>query len=442
MIMLRTSFVLLFVALFSSNASALDLLQSYEQARQYDAAYMTAISRYEAARLDLPLAQSANRPSLTAALGLQHKDDTFNPNEGATQSSDSRSGELSLDLDQNLYDRSTNYDIESAGYSVDISELELGIAKENLIVSTVALYLNVLSALDNQNLAELERTAIEKQLDLATQRLNVGLGTRTDQYDAKARFEAANAELIAAQNEVVNTQQELEALMGQRFQNDPEKEMRPLDNDKVTLDLVEGDAWVEKVLPRNRTYQIKQRQINLQEVEVARSIDARVPSFGLFAGARASDSSETTLTSGGDSQNWLVGVRGSMPLYLGGSIKLRQIKAGHAYNVAGYDAEQSRRDTDRLIRAARRGVESLQRQVQALKEAVVAGKSALEAKEEGFKAGVTTNLIVLDAQRDLFFDGREYLRASYNLVNAIVVLERASGQLDGEDVKRINSWLK
>jgi len=442
MMKLRVSFALLPVVLFSSNAAALNLLQSYQQAQQYDAAYMTALSAYEAARLDLPLAQSANRPSITAAMALQLKDDTLNLNEGDTSASNSRGADISLDLDQNLYNRSTNYDIESASYAVDIAELDLGIAKESLIVTTVAFYLDVLAALDNQNLAELERTAIEKQLDLATQRLNVGLGTKTDQYDAQARFEGANAELIATQNEVVNAQQALEALMGQRFQASPKKEMRTLDNDKVTLDLVEGDDWVAKVLQRNRAYQIRLRQIDLQEVEVARSIDARVPTVGLFASARAAAVSDTTLTEGGDSQNFLVGVRGSLPLYLGGSIKLRQTRAGHAYNVAEYQAEQSRRDTDRLIRAARRGVQALQRQVEALKQAVIAGKSALESKEEGFKAGVTTNLIVLDAQRDLFRDGRDYLRASYDLVNAIVVLERSAGQLDEEDVIRINSWLK
>jgi len=265
-IKLSTSFsVLLVGGLMSSSAAALDLLQAYGQARLYDASYMTAISRYEAARLDLPLAESANRPSLTAELNALHKDDTFNSSAGNTLSADTQAGDASLDLNQNLYDKSISYDIESAGYSVDISELELGVARENLIVTTVALYLDVLAALDNQNLAELERTAIEKQLDLATQRLNVGLGTKTDQYDAQARFEGANAELIAAQNEVVNTQQALEALMGQLFQADPKQEMRPLDNDKVTLDLVEGDAWVAKVLQRNRTYQIKLRQVKQLE---------------------------------------------------------------------------------------------------------------------------------------------------------------------------------
>ena len=432
--------------LVSGNVAALDLLEAYQQARNYDASYMTAVSNYEAARLDLPLAESANRPSLTTALGVRHNDDaltTDGKSSEKTIAGNYQLGEFTLDLNQNLYDRSIGYDIDSARYAVDIAELQLGIAKEDLIVNTVASYLDVLAALDNENLAQLERTAIEKQLDLATQRLNVGLGTKTDQYEAQARFEGANAELIGAQNEIINAQQVLEAVMGQLFQASPKQEMQTLDNDKVTLDLVEGDDWVARVLLRNRAFRIKQKQINLQEVEVARSADARIPSVGLTAGARATDSSGGLLTdAGSNGQYWTVGIRASMPLYLGGAIKLRQTKAGHAYNSASYDAEQSRRDTDRLIRAARRGVQSLQRQVEARKEAVTAGISALNSKEEGFKAGVTTNQIVLDAQRDLFRSGRDYLRASYDLVNAIVVLERSSGQLDEKDVERINGWLK
>ena len=429
---IKLRYLAIIFSCFGGSAHALNLLEAYDQARRYDADYKTAVSNYQAAQLDLPLAQSANRLSITTNLNLRHVGDR-----GAT-TRNYESGEWSLDLGQHLYNRSTHYDIDSAGYAVAIAELELGMAKETLIVDTVANYLNVLSALDNENLAELERAAIEKQLDLATQRLEVGLGTKTDQYDAQARFEAASAELIAAKNEVINTQQALEALMGQLFATHPKDLMQTLDNDKVILDLVEGNEWVARVLQRNRSYQIKLRQIKLQEVEVARSVDARIPTVELFADVSASDSNSAD----GDRQGWTVGVRGSMPLYLGGAIKLRQEKAGYAFNAASHEAAQSRRDTDRLIRAARRDVQSLQRQVEARKQAVIAGKSALEAKEEEFKAGVTTNLIVLDAQRDLFRSRRDYLRASYDLVNAIVLLERSAGELDDEDVSKINSWLK
>lgn len=426
----------------AGNVLALDLLEAYEYARQNDATYSSALASYEAAKVNYPLARSANRPGVNAGLGVRYDDDEVNFDDGSQASSDYGQGELTVDLNQNLYDKSINYDIDEARVAVEIAELQLGIAEEALIVSTVSSYLNVLAALDNQNLAELERAANENQLELATQRLEVGLGTRTDQYDAKARYEAANAELIAAKNEVINAQQALEALMGRALAGDPKDVVQPLDNEKVIIDLVKGDAWVDEMLPNNRAHRIVLKQVDLQDIAVARSKDARFPSFGLYAGGRAADSGSTAVLQSRDSQTWWVGARATMPLYLGGSIKLRQEQAGYAQNAAKYDAEQSRRDTDRLIRAARRGAESLKRQAEALKEAVVAGKSALESKEEGFKAGITTNLIVLDAQRDLFLAGRNYFQASYDVVNALVILERATGQLDARDISRINTWLK
>lgn len=428
--------------LLSGKAQALDLLEAYRLAQVNDAQYLTALSNYEAVKLNLPLARTANRPNVNADISTQYNDESFDPDEGVNRSADYQQGQLGVDLSQNLYDRSINYDIESATYDAEIAELQLGIARENLIARTVNTYLTVLAALDNENLAQLNRTAIAQQLDLATQRLEVGLGTRTDQYDAQARYESANAELIAGQNEVINAQQALEALIGQPFSGTAREEVRPLDNDKVTLQLVEGDQWVNDVLPRNRAYQVKLKQVDLSRVEVDRSKDARWPSFGLFAGAQVSDSEDSLLSTGGRRDGWQVGVRGSMPVYLGGSIKLRQEQSGHSFNAASYDAEQSRRDTDRTIRAARRGVQSLQQQLEARRESVLAGRSALESKEEGFKAGVTTNIDVLNAQRDLFIQARNYLLTSYDLINAIVELERSAGQLDEQDVEQINGWLK
>ena len=60
----------------------------------------------------------------------------------------------------------------------------------------------------------------------------------------------------------------------------------------------------------------------------------------------------------------------------------------------------------------------------------------------GFAAGLITNLDVLDAQRDLFQARRNYLRARYDYVLAVLNLEQAAGQLDEDDVARVNNWLE
>ena len=69
------------------------------------------------------------------------------------------------------------------------------------------------------------------------------------------------------------------------------------------------------------------------------------------------------------------------------------------------------------------------------------GENAVEAKEEGFKAGLTTNLDVLDAQRDLSRSQKDYLQARYDYILSTLSLERVTGQLDEDDISRINGWL-
>ena len=80
-------------------------------------------------------------------------------------------------------------------------------------------------------------------------------------------------------------------------------------------------------------------------------------------------------------------------------------------------------------------------QVLALEQAIRAGESALKAKEEGFSAGLTTNLDVLDAQRDLSRSRTDYLRARYTYIVSLLELEQAAGNLDEDDIRFINEWL-
>ena len=66
---------------------------------------------------------------------------------------------------------------------------------------------------------------------------------------------------------------------------------------------------------------------------------------------------------------------------------------------------------------------------------------AIKAKEEGFSAGLTTNIDVLDAQRDLSRSRTDFLSAKYSYILALLRLERATGDLGDEDILYINEWL-
>ena len=101
----------------------------------------------------------------------------------------------------------------------------------------------------------------------------------------------------------------------------------------------------------------------------------------------------------------------------------------------------ARREIQRKTRQAFLSINSQLRRISALAEAVIAGESALPAKEAGFAVGLTTNIEVLDAQRDLFQAERDHLKARYDYVLQVLLLEQLSGQLNEEDVSRVNRWL-
>ena len=122
-------------------------------------------------------------------------------------------------------------------------------------------------------------------------------------------------------------------------------------------------------------------------------------------------------------------------------IKLRVREAAENLNAARYDHEAAIRELRRNTRLTFLGIQSRLRRIDALAEAVRAGENALLAKEESFSAGLTTNIQVLDAQRDLFQAQRDYLKERYDYIRQMLKLEELAGTLDEEDVRRVNTLL-
>ena len=75
-------------------------------------------------------------------------------------------------------------------------------------------------------------------------------------------------------------------------------------------------------------------------------------------------------------------------------------------------------------------------------EQLLANESAVEAKQEGFNAGLNTNIDVLDAQRDLFRAQRDHLRSRYDYILNRLALEAVVGDLRRDDIVQVNSWLQ
>lgn len=398
-----------------------DLVTVYQLAKASDPVFAAEGYRHDAAAEILPQSRAALRPQLTAAGALTS---------ASTDSLDTTSA--SVGLSQTLYNRASSVAVKQADQQTAQAALVFAVATESLITRTVNAYFSVLAMQDNVELSLSNQRAIGRQLELAEQRLEVGLGTRTDLFDARARYENAVADAIEAEKLLDDARQVLIALIGEDV-----GELHPLAKSAQLIPPQPDDPeqWVARALSDNRTLKAKSLGISFSSLEIDRQKAQRLPGVGLQLSGNYSD------TVSGDDTSARITLSVNIPFYQGGLVNARVREAAENRNAARSDYEAASRDIRRDTRQTFLGIKSRLRRVAALAEAVRAGENALLGKEESFAAGLTTNIAVLDAQRDLFRAERNYTKGRYEYIMQMLQLERLSGDLDENDVSRANAWL-
>ena len=417
------------------NSLAADLWDIYSQALTHDPVYQAATLAHSASALELPIARTAFQPLVTGSASVS-EDQANNKNPDRGNSDDYA---VNLNVNLPLYNKADRIHIDQSRDRVGISGLELRQAKQDLILRVANRYFNVLAARDAGEVARLEKVAIQRQMDLASERLEVGLVTPTDLFDAKARFKQAEANEIMARNNINNDIALLQQIIGTTPQTlSPLSESAPLELPQPN----DMDTWVDRALSNNVSLDIQSLELDIANTEIERQRSARLPVVSLDGGHRQTDARGDSGAYSSSSGTTHLSVQVRFPLYNGGVVKLKTRQAGLMYNQVERLLEQTRRTAATQATTAFLTTASRISQVEALFEAITAGESALEAKTEGFNAGLTTNLDVLDAQRDLSRSRTDYLRARYDYILSVLELERAVGDLDEEDIKRVNSWLQ
>ncbi|GJL83515.1 MAG: outer membrane protein TolC [marine bacterium B5-7] len=437
---MKNRFVLLLTAAgLSSSAIASDLLDTYRMALDSDPGYRSSIYLRQATAKQPDIARSALRPSVSLSANGDLIREDMNAggiNSGSDEYSSLGAG---ISLNQALYDRQSSIAVDQAELADQRAGTDLSSSEDDLIIRVATSYFAVLGAIDNLELATSEKIAIKRQLELADERLNVGIGTQTDLYDARARFQLAEAREIQARNLIEDARQSLIAIVG----GDPGELDRLRDDTPLEMPDPQSEAdWVALAKANNPDLKSALIDLEIARQEVERLKYARHPSVFLNAGHNYNDTSGSANNGSGDRNKTQIGVGLDWPLYLGGSVEALVQQAGLNANAQESQTELTRRQIERNVRDVYNNVTSGIKLVEAFDQAVIASESAVEAKEEGYAAGLITNLDVLDAQRDLYQAQLDYLRARYDYILSVLRLEQASGLLDETDVARVNSWLR
>ena len=411
-----------------------DLVTVYGLALENDAQLMIAESDYLAAIQALPLAESRNKPqiSLNANARARQSDNS------ETGNNDNESTGYSLDLVQSLYDTEIQGDIKVAESAAAAELANLKSIRQALILRVADAYFRILGAGDTVEFANAELKAIERQLEQAKKRFEVGLIAITDVYEAQARFDQAHSEVILAKNILDNGFQALVVITA-----DPSiKELTPLGEDlKLSLpDPATAESWVSLAMNNNLELLAAQENLNAARYERDKNTRNNYPTVEFIASYADNDTNDDLI---GDSQqdDLVVAIELQVPLYTGGLLTAERSQAQAEYQSAQNSLLLQNRLASQQSRIAFLDVMSGISQVTALKQANESSKIALEATQAGFEVGTRTSVDVLISLRETFRTRRDYAGSRYRYILNKLQLKQAAGILQDDDLFEVNRWL-
>ncbi|MDH3377968.1 MAG: TolC family protein, partial [Gammaproteobacteria bacterium] len=296
-----------------ATAEAADLWSIYTLARDNDAEFQAQRSAYLAEQQTLPQARAAFRPSITASAGRTRSSEELTTdiqfaNEGsATFNADN----ASINVSQSLYDRQKRIGIDQATQQVEAASLTLLGAEQELLLRVARRYFAVLAASDSVGLARSNRTAIRRQLELAEERLEVGLGTRTDLFDAQARFQIAEAEEIQAQNLLDDTRR---ALVEITAEIPTELALLSVDAPLLAPDPDDVQHWLDRAMRGNVPLLLQRLNVQIAQMEISRQRAARGPVVALNLEHRYNDTDGSIAGPGSQRDATGLGVQVEVPL--------------------------------------------------------------------------------------------------------------------------------
>jgi outer membrane protein len=413
----------------SADATA-GIVAVYRAAQAGDPVLRQAAALRQARQEAEPQARALLLPSVGAAANLNQ---TFLNNPTTPGGDSSLTGHsIGVNLIQPLYNRGSQVRQRQADVVVQQADTDFTSAEQLLILRVAQRYFEMLSGQDDVKFIRADKAAIERQLEQAKERFDVGLVTITDVQEAQARFDQSTAEEISVLNILADRKEALREITGQYFE-----QLQPLlDNVPLkTPDPADPEVWVNRALRNNPDLQSASfnTEIARENIELQRS--GYYPTLDLTAGVGESDNGNN------DNSSAQIGLQFNMPLYTGGAVSSRVREAAFQHEAAKEQREQVQRAIMRQVQDAYRGAQTAISRVKALNQARVSSRSSLEATQVGFDVGTRTIVDVLNAQRELLRAERDYSQSRYAYILNRLILEQAVGELGEEDLAAIENWL-
>ncbi len=345
--------------------------------------------------------------------------------------------------------------------SIDANRLNIKLTKRNkeitdlqfrsIVVSTLAnvrkLYYDLIYAVENLSAQRKSLSLARKFLNENQIKVNVGTLAPLDVVAAESEVATREEGVVIAENALAEAQDAIKRAILPR--NDPDAwktEIVAKDRPTAQPVPVDADAAITNALEKRMDYQVVQKNLQNIEDQVSLTKQGRKPSLDLFANYGTLGTGGTQLIdlttnqrlatplpggygdalselAGRDFPTWNVGVNFTYPIFnrLGRNSAARGQLALEQYRAVVRRVELQIASE---VRTASRAVETNFKRVATTQSARTLQQRRLDAEEKKFAAGMSTNFLVTQAQRDLALAEVSEIRAIADYNKSLVDFER------------------
>jgi len=443
---MKIKFILSASLLCSSSAVwALDLVEAYERAKQNDPNWQANVLQYEADQLNLGIASGNLLPTVSLSGNVTRKNQSIDnsgiqglPAEfGELQGSSTTTRQIAVTARQPLFRWDAWQGYKQVKTSVELSEVNLRLQKQQHILQVAEAYFNVLRQQSLTGAYLQEEQALAEQLRMMNAKLKEGLVARSDVSEANAQYQSAQANRIATQVQLVLAQEQLAQLIGPYQDN---------------LAVLRNDFQFQKPLPTNiqswtelaqtQNLEILQARLQKRYSEDAKRVEeaARYPQVEAVATyGYLKQTPETVLSSNGDFDQ--VGVEVNWNLFSGGRTSKNIQKAGVLVQRSDAQLDAAMRKANTDVKQSYLQVETDEAKLNARKAAMESAEIVSQASRAQYQEGLKAIVDVLLAQRNAFSAKTDYLNAKYDYLIHVLQLQASVGQLNEQQLAEMNAWL-
>ena len=415
--LLRT---LLFVVMCSAHFDviAADLMDVYHQAVDNDPDFKIAYSTFMSQSEVLPQAWAALLPQLTLAAVAgrtqQIVDTTI-----FTVNQTYNANVWKINASQAIFNYEAWSKVQQAKASVKASLASFNNAAQELMMRTTSTYLYVLFAKDTLRYAQAKKRANMRQLNQATQRFKVGVDAITAVYESQAAYDQSCAEVIAAQNDLINKNELLSQITNHLYD-----QVASLAHDEIPLIQPEPntvDTWISTGLKQNFNLFVAKYNLEAARENIKAQSAGNWPVFSLSGNTAETHNDLGSLTTGikSISQSAItdlassvfipkrqvlsnIGISMNFPIIQGGLVVSQTRQAEYNYQTSSQQLEKVYRGLVVGGKIAFNNVIAGIQKVKADRKTVFSQQASLDSVNDQYLAGTRTMTDVVLAQRNLY----------------------------------------